>query len=94
MLYLALMLKEEKGIGLWSVLIEQGERWEQVVNEAFKKLPTDQIDDGVFAALIELLGVKSTNIKAQALELLKFGRLRRIPAPLSYPSSRRSRHQQ
>lgn len=80
-LYLALMLKEEKGIGLWSVLIEQGERWEKVVIEAFKKLPTDQIDDGVFEALIELLGVKSANTRAQALELLKFGRLKRIPPP-------------
>jgi hypothetical protein len=80
-LYLALMLKEEKGIGLWSVLIEQGERWEQVVIEAFKKLPVDQLDDGVFEALIELLGVKSANTRAQALELLKFDRLKRIPTP-------------
>ena len=80
-LYVALMLKEERGIALWPVLIALGKKWEQAVLEAFRKLPPDQIDDGVFHALIELLEVPHQEIQIEALELLKFGRLRRIPTP-------------
>jgi len=77
-LYAALMLKQERGIELWPVLIGLGTTWEKVVIEAFKKLPADQIDDGVFEAIIELLKVPRKEIQIEALELLKYGRLRRL----------------
>jgi hypothetical protein len=80
-LYLALMLKEERDIALWSTLIDCGPRWEKVIIEAFKRLPADQIDDSVFAALIDLLRAPHSSTRIEALELLKFGRLRRIPTP-------------
>lgn len=79
LLYLALMLKEKRNLALWPALIEQGPLWQQVVIEAFKKLPVGQIDDGVFHAIIELLGASSPKIQIEALELLKYGRLKREP---------------
>ncbi len=80
-LYLALMLKEQRNIALWSALIDRGQQWEKVIIEAFKRLPEDQIDDGVFEALIDLLRAPHSSTRIEALELLKFGRLRRIPTP-------------
>ncbi len=80
-LYLALMLKEQRDIALWSALINRGAHWEKVIIEAFKRLPEDQIDDGVFEALIDLLHAPHPSTRIEALELLKFGRLRRIPTP-------------
>jgi len=80
-LYAALMLKEVRSIALWPVLIGLGPTWENVVIEAFRKLPADQIDDGVFQALIDLLAVPHKEVQAEALELLKFGRFKRIPTP-------------
>lgn len=79
MLYVAIMLKVQRQIALWPALINQGDRWKEVVIETFKRLPEDQIDDGVFQAIIELLQVKEESIQIQALELLKYGRLKRIP---------------
>ncbi len=80
-LYLALMLKEERGLALWPALIGLGDRWQKVVVEAFRKLPADQVDDGVFAALVDLLQVPAVEIRINALELLKHGRLKRVPPP-------------
>ncbi len=79
LLYLALMLKEKRNLALWPALIEQGQVWQQVVIEAFKKLPVGQIDDGVFYAIVDLLGVRNPKIQIEALELLKYGRLKREP---------------
>ena len=78
-LYVALMLKEKRKIALWPLLINQGDQWKTIVIEAFRKLPREEIDDGVFDAIIDLLHVESTDIRADALELLKYGRLKRIP---------------
>ncbi|MEM1254981.1 MAG: serine protease [Cyanobacteria bacterium P01_H01_bin.21] len=78
-LYVALMLKEKRKIALWPLLINQGDEWKTIVIEAFHKLPREEIDDGVFDAIIDLLHVESVNIRADALELLKYGRLKRIP---------------
>ena len=80
-LYLALMLKEERDMALWPTLIDLGPQWEKVIIAAFRRLPDNQIDDGVFSALIELLHAPHPSIQIEALELLKFGRLRRIPTP-------------
>ncbi|MGK7955602.1 MAG: trypsin-like peptidase domain-containing protein [Crocosphaera sp.] len=78
-LYVALMLKEKRKIALWPLLIGQGDQWKAIVIEAFRKLPREEIDDGVFDAIIDLLHVESIDIRADALELLKYGRLKRIP---------------
>lgn len=80
-LYLALMLKERRGVALWPALMKQGPQWQNVIIEAFKKLPENQIDDGVFEALCDLLRMEDPAIRIGALELLKFGRLRRVPTP-------------
>ncbi|MGO7904929.1 restriction endonuclease [Rhizobium leguminosarum] len=80
-LYLALMLKEKRDIALWSTLIDRGPQWEKVIIEAFKKLPENQIDDGVFEALVDLLRAPHPSTQIEALELLKYGRLRRVPTP-------------
>lgn len=78
-LYVALMLKEKRKIALWPLLIDRGDQWKAIVIEAFRKLPREEIDDGVFDAIIDLLHVESADIRADALELLKYGRLKRIP---------------
>ncbi len=78
-LYSGLMLKSEHNLSLWTALIGLGSTWEKVVIEAFKKLPEDQIDDTVFEAIIELLKLPRREIQVAALELLKFGRLGRVP---------------
>lgn len=77
LLYFALMLKEKRNIALWPSLILQGDTWQRLVVESFKKLQPDQIDDGVFSAMIELLELKNESIQIATLELLKFGRLKR-----------------
>jgi nucleoside phosphorylase/HEAT repeat protein len=79
MLYAGLMLREELNVALWPVLIGLGTQWERVVIQAFRRIPIDQIDDGVFQAIVELLSVPRKEIRIEALELLKFGRLKRIP---------------
>jgi hypothetical protein len=79
LLYSSIMLKEQRNLSLWPALISIGSRWQTVVIETFKRLPEDQIDDTVFSAIIDLLQAKDENIQIQALELLKFGRLKRVP---------------
>lgn len=83
LLYVALMLREKRNIALWPSLILKGDLWQQLVIEAFKKLPQDQIDDGVFHAIVELLESKNEQVQVATLELLKFGRLKRdLPVEL------------
>jgi len=79
-LFLSLFLKERRRIAIWPALFELGEIWQKVILEAFRKLPADQIDDGVFDAITDLLKSGNTTIQVETLELLKYGRLRR---PLS-----------
>lgn len=79
-LFLSLFLKERRKIAIWPALFELGEIWQKVILEAFRKLPADQIDDGVFDAVTDLLKSDNTPIQVETLELLKHGRLRR---PLS-----------
>ncbi len=79
LLYSSIMLKEQRNLSLWPAFIALGSRWQTVVIEAFKRLPEEQIDDTVFNAIIELLQAKDENVQIQALELLKFGRLKRLP---------------
>ncbi|WP_441347457.1 NACHT domain-containing protein [Shimia sp. MMG029] len=76
-LFLSLFLKERRKIAIWPALFEMGEIWQKVILEAFRKLPTDQIDDGVFDAVTDLLKSNSVPIQVETLELLKHGRLRR-----------------
>ena len=76
MVYLALMLKDERDLALWSLLLERGERWQRVVFEAFRKLPEDQLDGGVFDALEQMVRTGDEEIQKQVLDFLKLQRVR------------------
>jgi len=80
-LYLALIFKQERGIALWRSLIGLGREWEHAVVEGIRKLPPEQIDDGVFGAITDLLTIAESEIQSQTLELIKFGRLGRVAPP-------------
>lgn len=84
MVYLALMLKEEHDLALWSLLLEQGERWQQTVFEAFRKLPEDQLDSRVADAIEQMLRREHEEVQEQVLDLLK---LRRIGVAVSASAS-------
>ena len=73
------MLKEERRLALWPSLIGLGSRWQQLVIDAFRRLPVDQIDDGVFEGILDLLNSSVIEVRIRALELLKHGRLKRVP---------------
>ena len=53
MVYLALMLKEDRDLAFWTLLVDKGEQWQKVVFEAFRKLPEEQLDIIVFEVLEE-----------------------------------------
>lgn len=80
MVYLALMLKEEHDLALWSLLLEQGSWWQQTVFEAFRKLPEDQLDSRVADAIEQMLRREHEGVQEQVLDLLK---LRRIGVAVS-----------
>jgi HEAT repeat protein len=75
MVYLALMLREKRGLELWSLLLNKGERWQKVVLEAFRKLPEEQLDAGVFDALGKMLNIGDAAIQKMVLDALKLPRL-------------------
>ena len=77
MVYLALMLKDERDLELWPLLLNKGERWQKVMFEAFRKLPQEQLDAGLFDALGKMLAIGDENIQMQALDLLKVERFGR-----------------
>ena len=54
-LYLALILEEERGLALWPLLLKQGEHWQEIVLKAFRKLPEGNLDIKVFDALESML---------------------------------------
>ncbi len=81
--YLSLMLKEQRGLALWPLLLNKGDRWRGVVFETFRKLPEDQLDAGVFDALLEMLTGDQEDIQLQVLDTLKIERVgRSAPPPL------------
>ena len=57
--------------------MSKGDLWQVTIVEAFRRLPPDQIDDGVFDAIEDLLTNGTIQTQILTLELLKFGRLRR-----------------
>ncbi len=76
MVYLAIMLKEPpRNLTFWSLLINSGKVWRDVVFEAFKKLPTNRLDSSVYAALFEMLSQSYPDMQAQILDLLKLQRI-------------------
>lgn len=75
--YLALMLKETRDLTLWSLLLTKGEKWQEVVFEAFRKLPEEQLDSSVFSSLEEMLHTNDQNIYKSLLDLLKLERVGR-----------------
>jgi hypothetical protein len=80
MVYLALMLREEYGLALWSLLLDQGEQWQKAVFEAFRKLPEDQLDARVFKVLLRMLDKDDEDILKMVLDTLKLNRIgRRAP---------------
>jgi HEAT repeat protein len=82
MIYLALMLKEQRDLALWSLLLDKGERWQKVVFEAFRKLPESQLDAGIFDVLTRMLTTDDESIQTQVLDTLKVKRIGRA-APTS-----------
>jgi HEAT repeat protein len=81
MVYLALMLKEERDLALWSLLLNKGESWQKVVFEAFRKLPEDHLDATVFDALEQMLAMGDESILAQVLDTLKVKRVGQAAPP-------------
>ena len=81
MVYVALMLKDERDLALWSLLLDKGEDWQKVVFEAFRKLPEDQLDAGVFDALTQMLMTADEDVVLQALDTLKLKRMGRAALP-------------
>ena len=75
MVYLALMLKKQRNLALWPLLLSQGQKWQQVVFEAFRKLPEDQIDSNVLDTLEQMLRMDDENLHEKALDLLKLRRV-------------------
>ena len=69
------MLKDERKLAFWSLLLAKGERWQKVVFEAFRKLPEEQLDDSVLNSLEEMLRTNDDNIQKQVLDLLKLKRV-------------------
>lgn len=84
MVYLALILKDERDVALWSLLLAQGERWQAVVFEAFRKLPEDKLDGGVFDTLEHMLRTGDDDVQKQVLDLLKLERVG-VTAAISPP---------
>lgn len=75
MVYLALMLKETHNIALWSLLLRKGPEWQNVVFEAIRKLPSEQLDIQLFDALAEMFQLNSIDIKIKILDILKLKRV-------------------
>jgi formylglycine-generating enzyme required for sulfatase activity len=75
MVYLALMLKDQRDLELWSLLLDKGEKWQKVVFEAFRKLPEEQLDSGLLSSLEEMLCAKDEGIQTQVLDLIKLERV-------------------
>lgn len=84
--YLALMLKSDYKISLWSLLLKEGERWREAAFEAIRKLPENQIDSSTFEALAAMLQMKDEHALVQTLDLLKLERIGR-ETPLSFKST-------
>lgn len=75
MVYLSLMLKASRGLALWSLLLDKDEQWRTVIFETFHKLPTSELDAGVFDVLGQMLNMRDEGIEIQVLDTLKLGRL-------------------
>ncbi len=75
MVYLGVMLKEQRDLDLWPLLVHKGARWQKVVFEAIRKLPAEQLDTSVFKVMTELLNTQNTPIQVQVLDTLKVKRI-------------------
>ncbi len=81
MVYLSLMLKEQHGLVLWSLLMTKADQWRRVVFEAIRKLPEDEVDVGVIAALEDMISLSDVEIQKQVLDTLKVRRIGRLASP-------------
>jgi len=89
--YLALMLKTDRGLALWTLLASQGDRWNNVIIEGARKLPEDQLDTGIFDAMKELLCTGEQVIEKKVLDALKLKRLgKAVPTDLAILVSERA----
>jgi HEAT repeat protein len=75
MVYVALMLKEEYSLDLWSLLFRIGEKWRNIIYATIQKLPSAHLDAGVFSILEEILRVSSLDETAKVLELFEIERI-------------------
>lgn len=75
-LYIALMLKEQRKINLWPILIGMGDKWARVVVESLKKLAFQQKDEGVLQAIVDLLHVQDAWVLTSTLKLLRHKRFK------------------
>jgi HEAT repeat protein len=76
--YLALMLKESHQITLWSLLLKKGLEWQNAIFEAIRKLPVEQVDEGVFDVLAEMLRSEDTAVVLKVLDTLKVERIGKV----------------
>ncbi len=74
MVYVGLMLREQRGLALWSALMGRGGPWRGVVLEAIRKLPESQIDGNVYLVLDEVLSMPDVELQARALDIIKIRR--------------------
>ncbi len=75
MVYLALMLKHERKVALWPMLMGKGKEWREVVLETIRKLPEDELDESVFDALDQMLATMNGYALARVLDTLKIRRI-------------------
>jgi hypothetical protein len=73
--YLSLLLKEQRDLALWPLLLSKGKQWQKVVFEAIRKLPTTQLDSSIFDMITALLTNSDGNIQRQVLDTLKVKRV-------------------
>ncbi|MCP4298221.1 MAG: hypothetical protein GY786_21760, partial [Proteobacteria bacterium] len=93
--YLALILKADRNLALWSLLANRGGHWQEIIFEAVRKLPEDQLDTGVFDALYEMLSKGEQAIQIQVLDTLKIKRIGELaPSNLVNLVSKSVVHQQ
>ncbi|GEM_PF-2335713 len=84
MVYLAIMLKEERNLAFWGLLLNSGRHWDQVILESIRKLGDDRIDKREYDVLNEMLTVSNKSIQRTVLDVLEMERINKgIPASMS-----------
>lgn len=86
MVYLAVMLEEDRDIALWHFLLKKGRHWDQVILEGICKLKKDRLDKRFYDVLDEMLTVSDRKTQRKVLDVLEIEKIRQ-GIPLSMADS-------